>query len=308
MSLTLVTGLFDIGRHQLTNSMFQRSFEVYKNSLATILSATPETPIIIFCEPSLDNWISQYRQDNYQIIHKSIEDIRAFKYFDLIQAIRTNPEWYNQSNWIKNSPAYALELYLPVVMSKQYWMLEAVKSSVFPSDHYLWIDAGFVKIKSFTPLVSGDLGERMAPYLDKMLYLNFKYRSHEIHGFTQTKFDQYAGQMVDRVSRGGVFGGPAPIIQQITTLYDELLQRTLSEGYMGTEENIFTLLTYLYPELCNIQMTDKTLYTFLQKTANISPITPITGKVIYQRVIDCSHGDLCGGHIIGVSNESGIPE
>lgn len=146
----------------------------------------------------------------------------------------------------------------------------------------------------------------MAPYLDKMLYLNFHYRSHETHGFVQKKFDEYAGEQVSRVSRGGLFGGPARLMQQVTNIYDLILSKTLSDGYMGTEENIFTLLTYLYPDLCNVKMTDATLYPFLREVAGIAfapKSVPQRERVIYKGIIDnkCSLGIMCGGHVIGVT-------
>jgi hypothetical protein len=59
------------------------------------------------------------------------------------------------------------------------------------------------------------------------------------------------GTKIDKVARAGFFGGPKNSIMDLNSKYYNLLMTTLSDGYMGTEESIFTLMCYLYSEHIN---------------------------------------------------------
>jgi hypothetical protein len=61
--------------------------------------------------------------------------------------------------------------------------------------------------------------------------------------------NRYAGDSVKYVCRGGLFGGKKEIINQANSTYYSLLQQTLSEGYMGTEESIFSIMSYKEPHI-----------------------------------------------------------
>jgi len=77
----------------------------------------------------------------------------------------------------------------------------------------------------------------------------------EIHGFVASKMNEFArGVNVNRVARGGLFGGTKDTINKLNNHYYAYLADSLSKRLMGTEESIFTLLTYNYPDLCNYQM------------------------------------------------------
>ena len=49
--------------------------------------------------------------------------------------------------------------------------------------------------------------------------------------------------------RGGLFGGHRDFISQANSTYYSLLQDTLNEGYMGTEESIFSIMSHLEPHI-----------------------------------------------------------
>lgn len=60
---------------------------------------------------------------------------------------------------------------------------------------------------------------------------------------------EYAKGDIDKVARGGIFGGPKDSIERANQIYYDLLTTTLDRNYMGTEESIFTIMTYKHPEL-----------------------------------------------------------
>ena len=51
------------------------------------------------------------------------------------------------------------------------------------------------------------------------------------------------------VARAGFFGGKKNVISDINSIYYGLMNETLSNGLMGTEESLFTIMVYKYPNL-----------------------------------------------------------
>jgi hypothetical protein len=76
--------------------------------------------------------------------------------------------------------------------------------------------------------------------------------------------------VVNRVARGGFFGGHIDYISEANTLYYSLLNDTLSNDLMGTEESIFTLMTYLHPEIYQYEPIESNglISTFFEKIKN----------------------------------------
>ena len=60
--------------------------------------------------------------------------------------------------------------------------------------------------------------------------------------------NRFAGSKVEYVCRGGLFGGHIDAIRSANGTYWHLVNDTLQSGYMGTEESIFTIMSYLEPE------------------------------------------------------------
>ena len=71
---------------------------------------------------------------------------------------------------------------------------------------------------------------------------------------------------VNRVARGGFFGGNKDYLPEANAVYYDLLDRSLNQNLMGTEESIFTIMTYLYPTKYKFEMIkpDGLIYTFFE--------------------------------------------
>lgn len=142
-------------------------------------------------------------------------------------------------------------------MSKMFLLNDAAIFNPFDSENYCWIDAGLTQTVHPGYFSHDKVIQKLEPMLKKFLFVCYPYETNsEIHGFKIDAMNKYAGAKVNRVARGGFFGGNKKILSQINGIYYNLLNGTLSEGYMGTEESIFTLITYLHPELTNIEMID----------------------------------------------------
>lgn len=252
-NLTIVTALFDIGRGEL-GSGFNRPFDHYVECFIRLLKV--DYPMVIFCEKSLEDTIWQYRKrDNTRLIFKTLDDLRSFPFYTQIQKIRTDPSWYGQAGWLADSTQASLELYNPLVMSKQFFLNDASLFNFFDTKYFLWVDAGIANTLSVESYFNSELERRIIPYLNKMLYLCFPYDGTvEVHGFAKGAMDSYAGEETKFVARGGIFGGSKDSINKVNEIYYSLLHDTLNNGYMGTEESLFTIMAYRNRDLFNTYM------------------------------------------------------
>jgi hypothetical protein len=115
--------------------------------------------------------------------------------------------------------------------------------------------------------------ENITQHFDPFLFLAYPYEARdEIHGFDFKAMNSMAGEEVKLVCRGGLFGGTKEAINSANALYYSLLQRSLSAGYMGTEESIFSIMAYLEPERYRRYLLDENglVVKFIQALINNS--------------------------------------
>jgi len=266
--ITLVTGLWDIGRDTLKEG-WSRSFEHYLNKLNDLLDV--DCNLIIFGDESLEKFVFEKREpDNTQFIVRNSDWFKNNEFYEKIQKIRTNPEWFNLSGWLKDSTQSKLEMYNPLVMSKMFLLNDARLLDKFNSDNLYWIDAGLSNTVHMGYFTNDNLLEKIRE-IDKFFFICFPYNAvNEIHGFEYSKMNEYTNQKIDKVARGGFFGGPKKTIELLNPLYYSLMDDTLNKGLMGTEESLFTILLYNNPTLIDYFeiLGDGLLYTFFENLKN----------------------------------------
>jgi hypothetical protein len=246
--LTLVTGLWNIKRDQL-NQGWSRSFDHYLQKLEELLKV--ETNLIIFGEEEIREFVESRRSsENTQFIVRGTEWFKNTVPYDRIQEIRNNPDWYNQSGWLKDSTQGSLEMYNPLVMSKVFLLNDAKIMDKFNSTHLFWIDAGITNTVHPGYFTHDKIQDKLPKIFNKFGFIAFPYDANsEIHGFSYPKINEYAKNDVKLVCRGGLFGGRKDTIGDINGLYYDLLHTTINDGYMGTEESLFSILLYRHPDL-----------------------------------------------------------
>jgi hypothetical protein len=246
--ITLVTGLWDIKRDGLSEG-WSRSFEHYKQKFSELLKV--ENNMIIFGDPELESFVWEHRgKENTQFIVRYQSWFKTNEYYELIQKIRNNPEWFNQVGWLTNSTQAKLEMYNPLVMSKMFLLHDAKILDRFNSEYLFWIDAGLTNTVHPGYFTHDKVLEKLPKYVNNFNFVCFPYEANtEIHGFKFDKMNDYSGKKVDKVARGGFFGGRKESITEINNLYYNLLVETLNNGLMGTEESLFTILLYKYPNI-----------------------------------------------------------
>jgi len=249
MGITIVTGLWNIKRDELSEG-WSRSFQHYLDKFEQLLLI--ENPMIIFGDSDLESFVFERRsKENTQFVHRSQEWFKN-EFYEKIQEIRTNPEWYNRAGWLSESTQAKLDMYNPLVMSKVFLLNDAKIVDQFNSEYMFWLDAGITNTVHPGYFTHDKVLDNLSKYISKFSFVCFPYEAEtEIHGFEYNKLNQLAGDKVNKVARGGFFGGPKDSISDINGIYYNLLQSTLNEGYMGTEESIFSIMCYKHSDLIN---------------------------------------------------------
>jgi hypothetical protein len=244
--LTIVTGLWNIGRDG-------RSFDHYLQHFNNFLDI--DANLFLYVPKELEDlvWAKRSKENTFVKIYE-LEDIKRLynPFWNKTQEIRTSENWLNitgEHGWLKNSPQAALEWYNPIVQSKMFLLNDVTIWNPFNTEHFIWLDAGITNTVYEKYFTDNKALDKILPHLSPFLFLSYPYESAgEIHGFDFKAMNRYAGQKVEYVCRGGLFGGKKEVINQASGLYYTLLERSLSEGYMGTEESIFSLMSYVEPE------------------------------------------------------------
>ncbi len=113
-NITLVTGLWNIGRGELSEG-WSRSFEGYLEKFKQLLQI--DENLIIYGDEELREFVKTHRgQEKTQFILRDIDWFKNNEYYESIQRIRNKSEWFNLSGWLKDSTQAKLELYNPLVM------------------------------------------------------------------------------------------------------------------------------------------------------------------------------------------------
>ena len=249
-NITLVTGIWDIGRGDLTEG-WSRSYQHYLDKFEQLLKV--EENLIIFGDEELKSFVFERRNvNNTQFITRPLSWFTSSEFFPLIQKIRTNSDCYNQVGWLKESTQARLENYNPLVMSKMFLLHDAKIMDQFDSEYMFWIDGGLTNTVHPGYFTHDKVLNNLSKYISKFSFICFPYDAErEVHGFEYNKLNELAGAKVNKVARGGFFGGPKHTIGDMNGIYYGLLKTTLSEGYMGTEESIFSLMCYKHSDMVN---------------------------------------------------------
>lgn len=245
---TLVTGLWNIGRNNLTEG-WSRSFDHYIEKFVKLLEI--DNNLLIFGDTELESIVWKYRKhENTQFIRRELSWFKNNAYFDKIQTIRQREDWLSQSGWLRDSTQAKLEMYNPLVMSKMFLLNDAAILNKFNSELLFWIDAGITNTVHHGYFTHDKVLDKISDFTNDFMFICFPYNAEtEIHGFTYPKINDWAENDVNLVARGGFFGGEKEIIHKVNSIYYGLLNDTLDKGLMGTEESIFSIITYKFPEL-----------------------------------------------------------
>jgi hypothetical protein len=213
----------------------------------------------IFCDESDEEFIWKHRSKENTVINKMSLDklLNWFEFTNLTNEIRKDEKWLSQASWLRDSPQATLEGYNPLVMSKMFMLNNVTIWNPFNSEYFFWIDAGITNTVNYGYFTHDKVFDNLPNFMNSncnFMFISYPYvGGNEIHGFERDEIAKYCKTVyVDYVCRGGFFGGTKERINEINGKYYFFLSKSLNEGMMGTEESIFTILSYL----------DETIYRF----------------------------------------------
>ncbi len=282
---TIVTGIWDLSRDSLGDG-WGRSFDHYINNFTNLLKNLPsDVPLIVFIDKTNENLVYQYRdKENTRVYYHSKEEFRGnfFPFFDKIQHIRQKEEWLNQVGWLRDSTQARLEYYNPMVMSKLFLLHNAKIFNPFNTEYMFWLDGGITNTVHQGYFSHDKVLHKLEHIVKKFLFICFPYETTtEIHGFDIKYMNKICDNNVNRVARGGFFGGHIDYISSANNLYYSLLNDTLSQDLMGTEESIFTIMTYKDPDTYHYETIEDNglISTFFEKLKNNNTNLQIEEKI-----------------------------
>ena len=90
--LTLVTGLWDIGRGNLSEG-WSRNFDYYLEKFEQLLQI--DCNMIIYGDEELQKFVYRFRSEtNTQFILRNLDWFKQNEFYNKIQTIRNNPSWF----------------------------------------------------------------------------------------------------------------------------------------------------------------------------------------------------------------------
>lgn len=251
-NITFVTGIFDLGRNNAGEG-FKRPFTHYIMKFTELLRALKDYNLIVYIEEQYKDLVLQNREMVNTVIRiKEVEEFKSsFPFYEQVSKIRKDENWLKQASWLRDSTQATMDLYNPMVMSKMFLLHDEKIRNPFNSDYLFWIDGGLTNTVHPGYFYHDKVFEKLDTYVKKFFFISFPYPDGgEIHGFCRQKMNEIAQvDNVEYVCRGGFFGGHKDFISEANGMYYGLLSSSLSEGYMGTEESIFTLMSYQRPDI-----------------------------------------------------------
>lgn len=254
-NVTVVTGLWDLKRGDL-EGWANRSFNTYKEHFFNLLQT--DAQLAIWIPKELEEEVLELRKGKpTKLYFKELEDFETWNpFFKEIQNIRTNKDWVTSAGWLKESPQAGLEYYNAMMMCKMFMVHDTSILNPFNSEYFYWVDGGLTSTVNkgyFTRDNVFDNLENYSKSVDKFTFIQYPYEGNtEIHGFERKALASYCNvDFVNKVSRGGFFGGHKDLLKEVNNYYYGYLSDTLTNGYMGADECLFTILSYKHKDLIN---------------------------------------------------------
>ena len=243
--VTLVTAALDIGRRHGDVSFV----DDYIGNLLHILSLGCR--VVIYIEAKYAHHLKGHLHELSLVRTKDIDDLKAFKHHEAVERLRNSSAWLGSR--MNYNPA-KMPLYNSLVMSKLLWLNGIAAENPLESEHFLWVDAGLC-VKFIAPPLSLNV---LRPALHRGRFVIFSMHDGaggltDVHGFSYKAYSEVLGVAhPGHLARGNIFGGSARAIAAAVADYDEVLDKTLSRGYMGTEESALTAACARNESLCSV--------------------------------------------------------
>jgi hypothetical protein len=263
--MTFVTAIYN---HNI-NTIYGgrgRDINFFDSSLRNI--ANLNMPIVIYAShedaPGIEGRVSAYMK-NFKVVP---HDISGFEFCEA--ALEFKKKILHRISLNDRNETLCL--------SKAYWINDTIEKNYFPSDKYLWIDSGLThhgiipeKVGGvelmrrippahyypdnlnniFTPI----LGEKLCNSVlqDKLFFCALPFQGDSMQ--FQHIMSEYCQKNLPVLTQhliGGLFGGCKEPFQQFFQIYRDVLKYFLTKDVHFLEEQIFSTIYSVYPELFSL--------------------------------------------------------
>lgn len=238
--ITLVTSLFQIEtkRHKFSDYL------KWVNNLLKI-----NKPIVFFIQPNLSKIIKKKRPNKFNKktiwIERNFSSLYAYNHY-----LKQFKETYIID---KAKYKHSIDLYI-IWSEKVNFLKESIKNNYFNTKYFFWVDAGLFKEKNMKNYVN-DWPSIAKVKKDPRVVLN-GIRKIEKEEFTKLMMLDHSTHekfMNDYNVAGGFFGGRSDYLMKFITFYYNVLDIFHSKKiYIGTEQNIFSIVGYSHPNIVKI--------------------------------------------------------
>eukprot|EP01102_Stenamoeba_stenopodia_P001712 TRINITY_DN11561_c0_g1_i1.p1 TRINITY_DN11561_c0_g1~~TRINITY_DN11561_c0_g1_i1.p1 ORF type:complete len:489 (-),score=118.79 TRINITY_DN11561_c0_g1_i1:173-1639(-) len=252
--VTLLFGIINIGRKaHLGKEGKEYTFEGdYVQQLISILRFVKPQPAQVIIQRQYFDLIKPHLYEKAVVRFVEVEDLRNFKHYKEIEAIRQSSWWVPATPWLISVPQGYSDLYNPLVMQKVLWLRDLVASNPFKTKHFMWLDSGGICTPGIRGLGLDKFLKRAKNYMSRgfLITATAYAQSDEIHGCQRTLMAKVLNGLHPAfVTKGWLMGGTGESVINVANAYEVLLKRLLRIGCLGTEETVFTTLQYIRPKL-----------------------------------------------------------
>lgn len=248
---TIVTGLWNLERDKL-DGWAKREFDDYKKNFFILLEA--DVPMCVWVSSDLVDDVKRIRLNRpTRIFVKNVEDFETWNpFYERIQQIRTNETWKNTAGWLSSSPQCELQYYNAMMFTKMFMVNDSSIVNPFDTEYFFWLDGGITNTVHQGYFREHNVLQNLDNYMlsipEDFMFLSYDYENdNEMHGFKSEEFKKLCGvpdAKTISICRGGFWGGHVSKLQELNSQYYGLMQSTLTDGLMGADENLFTILQY----------------------------------------------------------------
>lgn len=253
--VTLVSGLFYIGRDRWKYSGFPPAYDRYKGWIHNILSLN--TNLILFTDEYYYDYILEVKE-KYSSENRKLHLVKTS-----LAELETYQKYYNKMSCVMKTPAFVdhvktnkvAEMCYPlynVIMFDKVSLLEKAKQiNPFEATHFYWTDAGAFRdnIEKYNGLLWPD--ERNTTFFnDKITFFSHRGTDYSIDD-QKAYFTSQA-----RVVHGGYFIVPVEKVEFLKEEFHKIVDKILAKEYVGSDEKVFDLICKRHPDQVSMVKAD----------------------------------------------------
>jgi len=245
MSVTLVTSLYDINRHNLDGRTWGEYLEWFGKTLQL------KSPMVVFVDQDLVEFVQEHRKNlPTKIVEESIVQIPYYHLKEKMDAVIQSKEYQSKIS-DPNRIECKSSLYNIIQYSKFGWLEFAADENYFNSEYFLWVDAGlsrfFYDINLNNSYPGENAKESLLDIKDSILIQVFLSYYPDLANAKEISEDYLRDNR--SYIMGGMFGAGKESIKKFRPIIDDILDQMLSDNLINNEQIALGYLYKKHPDL-----------------------------------------------------------